>query len=168
METERLLLRMWLTEDAVPLDEIYRQPEYLETMPPASAEEQIAMWLRRWEEDGFSQWATCDRASGQLIGRIGLIRHHDWPLVPDPVEVGWVLHRDWWGLGLATEGGRAAIDAWYSHLPDERLYSFTAPDNRRSRAVMERLGLTYGGTAVWRGLTHVWYALDRERATDRD
>ena len=53
VETERLLLRMWLTEDAVPLDEIYRQPEYLETMPPASAEEQIAMWLRRWEEDGF-------------------------------------------------------------------------------------------------------------------
>lgn len=107
VETKRLLLRTWLPEDTVPLDNIYRQPEYLETMPPANATEQIAMWVRRWEEDGLSHWAACDRASGQLIGRIGLIPHHDWPLASDPVEVGWVLHRDWWGRGLATEGGRA-------------------------------------------------------------
>ncbi len=155
---------MWLTEDAVPLDEIYRQPEYLETMPPASAEEQIAMWVRRWEGDSFSQWAACDRASGQLIGRIGLIRHHDWPLASDPVEVGWVLHRDWWGRGLATEGGRASVNAWRRYLPDDRLYSFTAPDNVRSRAVMERLGMGYGGATVWRGLEHLWYVLDREES----
>ena len=164
IETERLLLRTWLPEDAGPLDEIYRQPAYLETMPPARAEEQIAMWSHRWEEDGFSQWAACARASGQLIGRIGLIRHHDWPLAPDPVEVGWVLHRDWWGRGLATEGGHASIEAWLQHLPDERLYSFTAPENRRSRAVMEQLRMTYRGTAVWRGFEHVWYALDRADA----
>ncbi len=155
---------MWLTEDAVPLDEIYRQPEYLETMPPASAEEQIAMWVRRWEGDSFSQWAACDRASGQLIGRIGLIRHHDWPLASDPVEVGWVLHRDWWGRGLATEGGRASVNAWRRYLPDDRLYSFAAPDNVRSRAVMERLGMGYGGATVWRGLEHLWYVLDREES----
>jgi len=153
---------MWGIEDAEPLDEIYRQPEYLETMPPANAEEQIAMWCRRWDQDGFSQWAVCDRVSGRLIGRNGLIRHHDWPLAAELVEVGWVLHRDFWGRGLATEGGRASIEAWLEHLPDERLYSFTAPENRRSRAVMERLEMTYRGTAVWRGLEHVWYALDRE------
>lgn len=165
VETERLLLRSWLPEDAEPLDEIYRRPEYLETMPPAKADEQIAMWSRRWEEDGFSQWAACDRKGGRLIGRIGLIRHHDWPLASDPVEVGWVLHRDWWGQGLATEGGRASIGAWLQYLPDERLYSFTVPTNRRSRAVMERLGLTYRGATMWRGLEHVWYALDRAEAS---
>ena len=167
LETERLLLRTWHPEDAVPLDEIYVQPQYRATMPPAGADEQIVMWVRRWEEDGLSQWAACDRPSGQLIGRIGLIRHHDWPLVRDPVEVGWVLHHDWWGLGLATEGGRAAINVWLGYLPDERLYSFTAPDNRRSRAVMERLGLTLRGTADWRGFEHVWYALDRGEAATR-
>ncbi len=133
-------------------------------MPAANAGDQIAMWSRRWEDDGFAQWAACERTTGRLIGRIGLLRHHDWPLAPDPVEVGWVLHRDFWGRGLATEGGRASIATWLEHLPDERLHSFTAPDNRRSRAVMERLGMTFGGATVWRGLEHVWYALDRSAA----
>jgi RimJ/RimL family protein N-acetyltransferase len=139
---ERLALRMWEPRDAEPLAEIYRQPEYLETMPPANAATQIAMWRAGWEEDGFSQWAACDPVSGLLVGRIGLIRHHDWPLASDPAEVGWVLDREWWGRGLATEGGRASIEAWRAHLPDDRLYSFTAPENRRSRAVMARLELT--------------------------
>jgi RimJ/RimL family protein N-acetyltransferase len=77
-------------------------------------------------------------------------------------EVGWVLHRDFWGQGLATEGGQAGVDAWREHLPEEaRLYSFTTPDNGRSRAVMERLGLTERGAAFWHGHDVVWYALDR-------
>ena len=97
------------------------------------------------------------------IGRIGLLRHHDWPVVEEPVEVGWVLHRDYWGRGLATEGARASVDAWRRHLlGDDVVYSFTIPRNVRSRAVMERLGMEYGGSAVWRQLEHVWYFLSRE------
>lgn len=162
VETERLLLRTWRADDADALGEIYRQPEYLETMPPADAAIHVAWFSQRWDEDGFSQWAACDRETGDLIGRIGLLRHHDWPLEPDPVEVGWVLHRDWWHRGLATEGGRAAVEAWRRSLRDKRLISITLPSNRRSRAVMERLEMTCRGNAVWRGYEHVWYALDRE------
>jgi RimJ/RimL family protein N-acetyltransferase len=156
---------MWREEDAEPLAEIYGQPEYLETMPPADAAEQVAMWSRRWADDGLGPWVACERETGRLVGRIGLLRHHDWPLVSDPVEVGWVLHRDYWGQGLATEGGRAAIDVWRRDLrDDDTLYSFTIPRNARSRAVMERLGMTYGGSTLWRGLEHVWYSLTREDA----
>jgi ribosomal-protein-alanine N-acetyltransferase len=161
-----LLLRQWRDEDVEPLHEIYEQPEYLETMPaktPDETREQLD-WLRRaWQQDGYCQWAACDLATGRLIGRIGLQCHHDWPLVDRPVpEVGWVLHRDFWGRGLATEGGQAGVDAWREQLLGEsRLYSFTTPDNRRSRAVMERLGLTHRGDAHWHGYDMVWYALDR-------
>ena len=88
--------------------------------------------------------------------------HHDWSLAPDPIEVGWTLHRDYWGQGLATEGGRAAMECWRELLLDDaQLISITVPANARSRAVMERLGLTYRGTAQWRGLDVVWYAVDR-------
>jgi RimJ/RimL family protein N-acetyltransferase len=166
IETERLLLRPWREEDVEPLHEIYRQPEFLATMPAktlAETREQVERFRRAWVEDGYCQWAACDRATGRLIGRIGPLCHHDWPLVDRPVpEVGWVLHRDWWGRGLATEGGRAGVDAWREHLPDEpRLYSFTTPDNHRSRAVMERLGFTHRGEARWHGWDMVWYALER-------
>jgi RimJ/RimL family protein N-acetyltransferase len=166
LTTARLLLREWRDEDVGPLHEIYRQPEYLETMPALDLEQtrdQVERFRRCWRDDGYCQWAACQLATGRLIGRIGLLCHHDWPLVDRPVpEVGWVLHHDFLGCGLATEGGQAGVDAWREHLPDEpRLYSFTLPRNTRSRAVMERLGFTRRGQAYWHGYDVVWYALDR-------
>jgi hypothetical protein len=41
------------------------------------------------------------------------------------------------------------------------LYSFTTPENRRSRAVMKRPGLVEQGTVFWHGFDTVWNALDR-------
>jgi RimJ/RimL family protein N-acetyltransferase len=167
LRTERLLLRQWRDEDVEALYEIVTQPEYLATMPPldrGQTEAQIRRFRSGWDADGYSHWAACDLESGRLIGRIGLLCHHDWPLVDRPVpEVGWVVHRDFWGRGLATEGGRAGVEAWREHLPNEpRLYSFTTPDNPRSQAVMQRLGFTVRGAGVhWHGYEMVWYALDR-------
>jgi RimJ/RimL family protein N-acetyltransferase len=160
-----LLLRQWKDEDIDPLVEITMQPEYLAFMPARTAEETAAFverMRRGWREDGVSQWAAVELQSGRFIGRIGMLRHHDWPLAPSPIEVGWALHRDFWRRGLATEGGRASIECWRKYLlDDQRLISITVPGNQRSRAVMERLGLSYRGTANWRGLDVVWYAIDR-------
>ena len=167
LRTERLLLRQWRDDDVEAFAEIYRQPEYLEHMPPLDLAEtrlQLERFTRRWDEDGFGPWAAEELATGRLIGRMGLLRHHDWPLEPDAVEVGWVLHRDAWGRGLATEAGRASIRCWLDRLDDERLISITTPENGRSRAVMERLGLTRRGETSWRGHDVVWYAIDRADA----
>jgi RimJ/RimL family protein N-acetyltransferase len=123
---------------------------------------QIERFERQWAEYGLSHWAAEDRESGRLIGRIGLLRHDDWPLAASPVEVGWVLDERFWGRGLATEGGRASLELWRERLlEDAQLISITSPANRRSRAVMERLGLTYRGTTRWHGSEVVWYAVDR-------
>jgi RimJ/RimL family protein N-acetyltransferase len=162
--TERLLLRQWRDEDAEPLAAIYGQPEFLEHMPALDLDgtrAQIERFARGWEEVGLSHWAAVDPASASLIGRIGLMRHHDWPESTSPVEVGWALHRDWWGRGLATEGGRAGVECWREHLDDPQLISITLAANRRSRAVMERLGLTTQGETNWHEHDVIWYALDR-------
>jgi RimJ/RimL family protein N-acetyltransferase len=127
-----------------------------------STREQIEWFESQWTEEGFSHWAVEDVDSGRLIGRIGLLRHHDWPVEPSPVEVGWVLDERYWGRGLATEGGRASLEVWREQLPDDRrLISITGPTNTRSRAVMERLGLTYRGATRWHDHDVVWYAIER-------
>ena len=166
LTTERLLLRQWRDEDAEPLQEIYEQPEFLATMPSKTLDEtreQLDRFRHAWAVDGYCQWAACDAESGRLIGRIGILCHHDWPLSARPVpEVGWVLDHDFWGQGLATEGGQASVAVWREQLPEElRLLSITTPENRRSRAVMNRWGLSLRGTAHWRGYDVVWYALER-------
>ena len=170
LETERLLLRQWRPEDAQALMEVYACPEVEEQLGPydlADTRAQIERFARQWRQEGFSHWAAEDAATGRLIGRIGLLRHHDWPESDDPVEVGWTLHPDHWGRGLATEGGRAAMQCWVERLLDPQLISITRPANARSRAVMERLGLTFRGSTSWRGHEHVWYATDRQRLRHR-
>lgn len=165
LRTERLLLRQWRQEDVEPLAAIYTQPAFLEHMPArdlGQTRAQIERFARAWQEDGFSLWAVEEPESGTLIGRAGLIRWHDWPLWEGPVEVGWALDPAHWGRGFATEAGRASLECWREHLADEsRVISITTPANARSRRVMEKLGLTYRGTAFWHGHDVVWYAVDR-------
>ncbi|MDQ6828647.1 MAG: GNAT family N-acetyltransferase [Gemmatimonadota bacterium] len=166
LRTQRLLLRQWCESDVEPMAQMYAQPEFTEHNPALTLEQtrtQIARFMERWASDGIMQWAAEDLASGTLIGRAGLLRQRDWPIGSPPVEVGWTLHRDWWGRGLATEGGAAAVQCWREHLVSEsQLISITVPDNQRSRAVMARLGMTLRGETFWRGREVVWYALDRD------
>jgi RimJ/RimL family protein N-acetyltransferase len=161
LRTERLLLRQWRPGDAEALDVIYRDPEFREHMPYRDPWEQLDRFARGWAEEGFSLWAAEDIATGVLVGRIGLMRHHDWPESRSPVEVGWSLDRNWWGRGLATEGGRAALEFCRERLDDPQVISITTASNRRSLAVMERLGPTFRGETRWHGHDVVWYALDR-------
>lgn len=166
-QTARLLLRQWRDEDAEPLAAIYAQPAYLEHMPSLDLEEtraQIERFRRGWAEEGFSHWAAEDAASGRLAGRIGLLRHRDWTPGGAPVEVGWTLDRAFWGRGLATEGGRAALELWREHLPgDPELISITTPENGRSLAVMRLLGLRFRGETHWHGHDVVWFGVDRDQ-----
>jgi RimJ/RimL family protein N-acetyltransferase len=123
---------------------------------------QLARFRAGWEAERHSHWAVEELATGRLVGRIGILRHHDWPLAPAVPEVGWSLDPAVWGSGLATEGGRASIAVWREHLADDaRLLSITTPDNGAPRRVMEKLGLTPRGEGDWRGYHMVWYALDR-------
>ena len=63
------------------------------------------------------------------------------PFTP-AVEVGWRLQRAAWGNGFATEAARAAVADGFDRLELDEIVSFTAAINGRSRAVMERLGMT--------------------------
>ena len=59
------------------------------------------------------------------------------------VEVGWRLAAEHWSRGYATEAARAALDYGFTTAGLDEIVSFTVPANSRSRAVMERLGMTH-------------------------
>ena len=81
----------------------------------------------------------------------------------DNIEVGFELHRKWWGQGLATEGALAALRFGFEEHRLERIISVTAATNRAARRVMEKAGLSYQGTQHWMSaeIAVVWYAIDR-------
>ena len=121
----------------------------------------IRRLIGHWELHGFGEWAAEEKASGRLVGKIGLHHHADWRAERFKVEVGWLLARDAWGKGYATEGAVASLEDAFERVGLERVISIAHVENQRSLRVMERIGLSLVGRTRWRRSDVCWYAIDR-------
>ena len=160
LETERLILRDWRDEDW-PLffrhtntpavmrwlgDVMGQDPQVMATLGPlmdrAASAELLASLQARAAQHGHTLWALERKADGRVLGFTGIIRGRDGP-IEGKLEIGWRLASDCWGHGYASEAARASLDWVAENRPGEDVYAITAVINTRSRAVMERLGMTY-------------------------
>ena len=164
LRTQRLVLRGWRDGDLDAFAAMQADPqvaEWLGGTPQArdDAWRTMALFAGHWVLKGCGQWVLEDRDSGGFVGRAGLWCPEGWP----GVEVGWALVSHSWGQGLATEAGAAALAWAFDQLGLDQVVSVTLPGNTRSRAVMERLGLTYRRDIELRGHRQVLYAAERPR-----
>jgi RimJ/RimL family protein N-acetyltransferase len=146
MDTDRLIMRRWRESDREPFAAMNADPEVMEHFPsPLTRAESDALVDKiEWgfDEWGYSLWALEVRETGDFIGFAGLLlQTFDAPFLP-AVEVGWRLARHAWGYGYATEAGARAIEYGFTEAGLEEIVSMTTVRNLRSRAVMERLGMT--------------------------
>ncbi len=74
------------------------------------------------------------------------------PLARRWAEIGWALRGEYWGRGYASEVGRAGLQFAFRELDMRAVVAFTEQHNRRSRAVMERIGMAYAGEFLGNGL----------------
>lgn len=82
------------------------------------------------------------RDDGAFLGFCGLKRATDAGTpVEGEVEIGWRLREDVWGQGYAFEAASAALRWAWDNLPAQRVVAITVAANRRSLALMERLGM---------------------------
>ncbi|WP_091553419.1 GNAT family N-acetyltransferase [Klenkia taihuensis] len=89
-------------------------------------------------------WAAEDRATDAFVGWFELR-----PMVTETVaavELGYRLHRSYWGRGLATEGAAVLVDAAFASTDVDEVVATTLAVNTGSRRVMEKLGLTWRQT----------------------
>ena len=175
IETERLVLRSWLADDVDAFLVVNSDPEVMATLGPVMNREQVAATIVRMQrieaEHGHCFWAMVRQEDNRLIGWCGAIRGSVDPIMGQ-AEIGWRMARDCWGHGYATEAAAATLDWLFANRPDEAAWAITTPANRGSRAVMERLGMTYlpeldfdhpGIPADDPLLRHVTYRIRREQ-----
>lgn len=174
IETSRLLLRQWKPADRAPFAAMNADPKVMRHFPALLGRAESDAMADRCqvliEERGWGFWAAELKAGGTFIGFVGL--HTPSPSLPfSPcVEIGWRLAADYWGQGLASEAAWAVFETGFGTLDLSEILSFTAIENRRSRALMERLGMReteefeHPGVPVGHPLRrHCLYRLDRER-----
>ena len=146
LNTPRLTLRPWRAMDLEPFAALNADPRVMEFMPAPLTRDESAAFAARiggaLEARGFGLWALELRAGGEFLGHVGLnvpsFEAHFTPCV----EIGWRLRAAHWGRGFASEGARECLRFAFETLALGEVVSFTVPENARSRAVMERLGMS--------------------------
>lgn len=146
LRTPRLVLRGWRDGDLAPFAALNADPRVMEHFAaPLSPEESDAMARRiasHFARHGFGLWAVEVPGGVDFAGFVGLsIPQFDAHFTPC-VEIGWRMDREYWGLGYATEAAREAARFAFEELQLDGIVSFTVPANRRSRRVMERIGMS--------------------------
>jgi len=145
--TVRLHLRRWRDADRLPFQKLNADPRVMEFMPslltPEASDAMIVRIEQHFERQGFGLFAAELLEDRSLLGFIGLsVPAFDAPFMP-AVEIGWRLDAAYWSRGLATEGARAVLRHAFETLGLANVVSFTAPQNVRSRRVMEKLGMSH-------------------------
>ncbi|MBP7704402.1 MAG: GNAT family N-acetyltransferase [Caulobacter sp.] len=140
IETERLRLRPARPEDAEALHGVFADPiamAYWSTTPHESLE-QTREWVAAMiAGDGSgSGLDLVVEYEGRAIGKAGFWK---------PPEIGYILHPDHWGRGLAREALAAVIRAGFADLGLERVIADVDPRNSASLRLLERLGFSRTG-----------------------
>jgi len=168
IETERLLLRKPRAEDARDLAVAYADPEVVRyigdgsTATIAEVEEGIAEWLERWEIWGVSLLSLERREDGRVLGRAGFLRWdpETWEVGGTETELGWLLAREHWGYGYATEAALALRDWAFEERGLTRIISLIAHTNLASSRVAERIGERYERDVEVRGKNTRLYSVE--------
>jgi RimJ/RimL family protein N-acetyltransferase len=148
LTTDRLILRTFRTDDLPLYAAMNADPEVAEFLGgPATAaySDEIAAWANEcYATNGLGLLAIERARDNQFLGMCGV---HEQAWYPDDIEIGWRLARPYWGQGYATEAAGAWLDHAFGPLDLPRVISITDTDNRRSVAVMQRLGLAFSHEA---------------------
>ena len=142
LSTERLDLRELTPGDAAHLFTLNEDPEVVRHTgdgpfsSPAEARRFLEAYIEVYARDGMGRWAVLRRRDEAFLGWCGLRRAKD-----GEVDLGFRLHRRYWGNGYATEAARAAIGHGFGPLGLARVIGRARRANPASIRVLEKAGL---------------------------
>ncbi|WP_054714330.1 GNAT family N-acetyltransferase [Lacticaseibacillus manihotivorans] len=148
-QTERLVVRQLNQSDRSNLARTLQDAQAMYAYAHAFSDDEVDAWLnnqlRRYREDGFGLWAVETKA-GEFIGQCGLTIQR-WQN-QDVVEIGYLLQRDYWHQGYASEAAQGAKRYAFNHLLIPEVWSIIRDNNCASMNVAIRNGMLVRGKIV--------------------
>lgn len=154
METRRLWLRPFMPDDARDIFENWASdPEvtrylFWETHPDMEVTRAVlSTWVEQYGQEGYYNWAIAVRDEalgkpGAVIGNISVVSCSDrnsW------AEIGYVIGRDYWSLGIMTEALAAVLRYLFETVGLHRVMLKHDILNVASGRVMIKNGMTKEG-----------------------
>ena len=167
--TERLRLRTWREDHREHFAKMNSDPEVMwdfgKVFDRVTSDKKFNRYAEAYIQHGYTRWVIEDRA-GNFLGYTGVIKSAADHPIGEHDDIGWRLVRSAWGNSYASEAAKAALEDVFNRIGLTEVLSYTAPDNLRSQAVMDRIGLkrcperdytaSFDSVGEWHGL--MWVA----------
>jgi RimJ/RimL family protein N-acetyltransferase len=146
LETDRLILRELVPDDAPFMLELLNDPAYIRNIADRGVRDLDGArryleerWRASYAEHGFGLWVVVHRESGACTGLCGLVRRDGL----DDVDIGYAFLPAFRGQGFAVESALGVR----AHARDvaglTRLVAIVSPGNGPSIRVLEQLGMHF-------------------------
>lgn len=158
LDTERLQLRLFRETDWRGMHRHYANPECTRyTLGRCLSEGEswrlTSTLAGHWLLRGYGPYAVEEKASGQLLGGVGLWYPGDFP----EREIKWALLPEFQGRGYASEAARAVLAMAREHYPEQPPISFIHCDNQPSIRVALAAGAVLEREMDFRGARFLVY-----------
>jgi len=146
IETERLLLRTYKTDEMEKVFELSSDKDVTKHFPPyfkiekADVLASLPTRLERWRSQGFGQFGVFDKTDESLIGYCGF-QYLD---KTENVEIYYGFFKKHWGKGFATEAARAALRFGFEQVKLPKITAVTHLENLESQKVLRKIGFNGG------------------------
>lgn len=164
IETNRLTFRKFVLEDLPMLVEQRSDPDmnrYLggtRLQNPESLAKRIRFYIGCYESHGFGMCPMFLKETGEFIGAAGIQPLED----TGEIEVGYSVIKKYWGQGIGTEAAIGWMTFGFEKFDLERIVAVAVVENKGSRRIMEKIGMTYEKTAPHYGEECAFYAISKE------
>jgi RimJ/RimL family protein N-acetyltransferase len=163
LETARLRLRHCSLDDLQEIARIRSDPDvmrYIGNGKPQTRAQVRALLediLSHWQQHGFGRWAITHKGADEPIGLCGLSFLDNTP----EVELGYLLAKEYWNQGLATEIAVACLQFGFEKLNLDRIVAVAYPENLASQKVMKKAGMRYIKRAIFFGQELVYFEIGK-------
>jgi len=165
--TPRALLRGFNESDLETLHGILSVRAVLQYFPSDDTPsiDQVRKLIERhhshWMEHGYGWWALALAQGQKLIGWCGLNILSE----TNEVELKYLLSKDHWGKGLATEAAGVSLRYGFKQAELEQIIGLVHPENIASQRVLEKVGMTFLDRACYFGMECYRYIIDKDSYT---
>lgn len=149
IETERLLLRRFVIEDALPMFKTWANDidvtTYLTWQPHGNIEattDILKTWIREYDDADTYNWAITLKEEVKVIGSIGVM---DISKAYDRCEVGYCIGKEYWGKGIMTEALSGVLNYLIKKVGFNRVQAYFHAENIASGRVMHKAGMKFEG-----------------------
>lgn len=149
IETTRLYLRSMIKIDAQSLYELNLDPDVIKYTGDVSFKniedaKAFLVGYNHYDKYGFGRWAVIRKSDNAFLGWCGL------KFTPELKEydIGFRLHKKYWGMGYATEAARSCIEWGFKNIETYEIVGRAMSANKASYHVLEKIGLKYDETRM--------------------